>query len=345
MPTHRLAFASDYQEGAHPRILERLTSSNLEHNLGYGADAHSERARDLIRSACGTPCAEIQFLAGGTQTNATVIGCALRPWQAVIAADTGHISTHEAGAIEFGGHKVMELPHVLGKISAQQVEALATRWEHDDNRDHMPAPGMVYISQPTEYGTLYTRDELEALSATCHAHDLLLYVDGARLAYALATPENSVGLADLGRLADAFYLGGTKCGCLFGEAVVVPNPATIPHFFTQIKQRGALLAKGFVTGIQFETLFEDRLYERLGAEAVILAERIRAHARTRGLPMPIDSPTNQTFLTLDVETLARLSERVDYSFWEQADDEHTVIRLATSWATSEGDIEQLLELL
>ena len=341
----RLFFASDYQEGALPQVMDALLAANLEQNPGYGADAHSEHARELIRQACGTPGAEVRFLAGGTQANATVIGCALRPWQTVIAASTGHIATHEAGAIEAGGHKVVELPHALGKISAAQVEAYASAFEADANRDHMPAPGMVYVSQPTEYGTLYTRAELEALSAACRAHGLLLYVDGARLAYALATPENDVGLARLGALADAFYIGGTKCGCLFGEAVVLPDPATIPHFFTQVKQRGALLAKGFVAGVQFEALFADGLYGRLGAGAVEGARRIRARLDERGIPQPIASPTNQTFLTLDDARAAKLAERVEYSFWERADEGHTVIRLATSWATTPQAVDELLGLL
>jgi threonine aldolase len=341
----RLSFASDYMEGAHPAILERLVQTNMEQTPGYGSDAHSERAADLIRVACAAPRAEVRFLAGGTQANACVIGCALRPWQGVVAASTGHVSTHEAGAIEFGGHKVLELPAVDGKISAAQVEAYAAQWEQDDNREHMVMPGMVYVSQPTEYGTLYSLDELEGLSRACHAHDMLLYVDGARLAYALATPGNDVTLPDLARLCDAFYVGGTKCGCLFGEAVVVPDPTTIPHFFTQIKQRGALLAKGRIAGIQFEVLFEDGLYERIGASAVQEATRIRERLAACGLEQPIASPTNQVFVLAEDAWLARFGERVEYSFWEKSDAGHTVIRLATSWATRHEDVDALLSLL
>ena len=377
----KLFFASDYQEGCHPAILERLAATNLEHAVGYGYDPHSEHARALIREACAAPNAEIQFLVGGTQANEVVISCALRPWQAVVAATSGHVSVHEAGAIEAGGHKVIELPEHDGKIGAAQVEACATAWETDGNRDHMVQPGMVYVSQPTECGTLYTRAELEALASACHAHGMLLYLDGARLAYALAAPENDVTLVNLARLCDVFYIGGTKCGALFGEAVVVPDPATIPHFFTQIKQHGALLAKGFVTGKQFEVLFEDRpqadgpradgtqhgpqadgtqhgpqadgtqrrtqgrLYERLGQPAIAAARRIKAALGEKGIPVCMENPTNQTFLVADSALLARLDGRVEYGFWERLDAEHTVIRLATSWATSEQDVDDLLALL
>jgi len=345
----KLFFASDYQEGCHPAILDRLVSTNLEHAVGYGLDPHSERARDLIRQACACPEAEIQFLVGGTQANEVVIACALRPWQAVVAATSGHVSVHEAGAIEAGGHKVIELPEREGKISADQVEACARAWETDGNRDHMIQPGMVYVSQPTECGTLYSRSELQALSVVCHDHGMLLYVDGARLAYALAAPENDVTLADLARLCDAFYVGGTKCGALFGEAVVVPDPTTIPHFFTQIKQHGALVAKGFVTGKQFEALFEEgpegRLYERIGKPAIEAAQRIKSSLAQRGVPLAMENPTNQTFLVADANLLARLDGRVEYGFWERLDEDHTVIRFATSWATTKEDVEALLGLV
>lgn len=339
-----LCFASDYMEGAHPRIMERLVSTNMEHTGGYGSDPHSEHARDLIRKACATPDAEVQFLVGGTQANACVIGCILRAWQGVIAATTGHVSQHEAGAIEFGGHKVLELSGFQGKLSADKVEAFVSAFEHDENRDHMVSPGMVYVSQPTEYGTLYSLEELEALSATCRAHNMLLYADGARLAYALSAPQNDVTLADLARLCDAFYIGGTKCGCLFGEAVVVPDPKTIPHFFTQIKQRGALLAKGRVAGVQFEVLFEDGLYGRIGADAVEQATRIRRRLQEAGISAPVDSPTNQVFLQVDDTWLARFGQQVEYSFWEKPNATQTVIRLATSWATRAEDVDRLLEL-
>lgn len=340
-----LYFASDYQEGAHPKLLERLVAVSSEHNAGYGIDVHSKHARELIRSVCEAPEAEIQFLAGGTQANACVIGMALKPWQGVIAANTGHIATHEAGAIEYGGHEVFELPATLGKIEASQVDAFARAWAADDNRDHTVEPGMVYVSQPTEYGTLYSKAELEALSWTCHARGMLLYVDGARLAYALACPSNDVSLADMARLCDAFYIGGTKCGCLLGEAVVLPRPGVIERLFTQIKQHGALLAKGFVVGAQFEALFEDALYERLGVSAIEGADRIRAAVALKGIPVAIDSPTNQVFLTLSASEYERLGKQVQMSFWETAPGGATTVRLATSWATRSEDVDALISLL
>ena len=240
----RISFTSDYMEGAHPLIMQRLMETNLEKTPGYGTDAYCEAAKAKIRSACHAPEGEIFFLVGGTQTNATVIDGLLQSYQGVIAAETGHIGVHEAGAIEFGGHKVLTLPHKNGKINAEQIEKLLCDYANDANRDHMVMPGMAYLSQPTEYGTLYSRAELTQISSVCRAHRMPLYVDGARLAYALACPENDVSLADLAALCDAFYIGGTKCGALFGEAVVLPRPGLIPHFFTIIKQHGALLAKG-----------------------------------------------------------------------------------------------------
>lgn len=237
---HRLSFSCDYLEGAHPAILQRLCETNFAQTAGYGTDEYCESAREKIRAACGAPNAEIHFLVGGTQTNATVIDALLRSYEGVIAADTGHISVHEAGAIEFGGHKVLTLPQENGKITASQIRALLDQYEDDANRDHTVMPGMVYLSQPTEYGTLYSKKELAAISALCREKRLPLYIDGARLAYALACPENDVTLRDLAALCDIFYIGGTKCGALLGEAVVIPQPGLIPHFFTIIKQHGAL---------------------------------------------------------------------------------------------------------
>ncbi|MDO4502702.1 MAG: aminotransferase class I/II-fold pyridoxal phosphate-dependent enzyme [Coriobacteriia bacterium] len=340
-----MQFASDYQEGAHPAILERLVQTNLEQTAGYGLDPHSERARELIRAACGTPSADVQFLMGGTQANAVVIDALLRPWQGVVAAESGHVSVHEAGAIEFTGHKVMTLPGRLGKITAEQVDALALDWERDENREHMVQPGMIYVSQPTEYGTLYSLAELEALAETCRAHDLLLYVDGARLAYALAAPENDVALPDLGRLCHAFYLGGTKCGALFGEAVVIPDPQLAPRFFTQVKQHGALLAKGRIAGIQFEVLFEDGLYQRIGVPAIRTSERIRAALTAAGYELYFDSPTNQTYFLVDDEQLERIGRVAAYSYGERVPDGRAAIRFATSWATRDADVDRLIKLL
>ena len=341
----RISFSCDYMEGAHPTILQRLIETNFAQMPGYGADDYCESAREKIRAACGAPNAEVHFLVGGTQTNATVIDALLRSYQGVIAADTGHISVHEAGAIEFGGHKVLTLPHRNGKISAEQIASLLRVYEEDVNHDHTVMPGMVYLSQPTEYGTLYSREELSAISALCREKHLPLYVDGARLAYALACPENNVTLKDMAELCDIFYIGGTKCGALLGEAVVIPQPGLIPHFFTIIKQHGALLAKGRLLGLQFDTLFTDGLYQRIGEAALRAAEDIRTALRANGYQLCFASPTNQTFCLVDREQMEKLREYVDFSQWEVYDEMHTIIRFATSWATKDEDVCTLCRIL
>ena len=341
----KLNFASDYLEGAHPAILQRLLETNLAKSDGYGEDEYSEAAREKIRAACGAPKAEIHFLVGGTQANATVIDGLLRRWQGVLAAETGHIATHEAGAIEAGGHKVLTLPQRDGKLRAADVKAALDAWKGDDNRDHMVMPGMVYISQPTESGTLYSLAELEALSAVCRGAGVRLYADGARLAYALACPENDVTLPDLARLCDAFYIGGTKCGALFGEAVVFPEPGIAPHFFTVVKQHGALLAKGRIAALQFDALFTDGLYDAIGKTAIAAANRIRKALREKGYTLVMENPTNQVFVLLDRAQHDRLTAAATLSFWEQTDPEHTLMRIATSWATAEEDVEALIRCL
>ena len=341
----KLNFASDYLEGAHPAILQRLLETNLAKSDGYGEDEYSEAAREKIRAACGAPKAEIHFLVGGTQANATVIDGLLRRWQGVLAAETGHIATHEAGAIEAGGHKVLTLPQWDGKLRAADVKAALDAWKGDDNRDHMVMPGMVYISQPTESGTLYSLAELEALSAVCRGAGVRLYADGARLAYALACPENDVTLPDLARLCDAFYIGGTKCGALFGEAVVFPEPGIAPHFFTVVKQHGALLAKGRIAALQFDALFTDGLYDAIGKTAIAAANRIRKALREKGYTLVMENPTNQVFVLLDRAQHDRLTAAATLSFWEQTDPEHTLMRIATSWATKDEDVEALIRCL
>ena len=341
----RLPFSSDYMEGCHPAVLDRLVRTNLEHTPGYGTDNYTASAKDKIRRAADCPDAGVFFLVGGTQTNSTVIRSLLRLWEGVLAADTGHIATHEAGAIEAGGHKVLTLPHSFGKISAEAIDRYVTGFYADGNHEHMVAPGMVYISQPTEFGTLYSLEELTAISEVCRRHRLPLYVDGARLAYALSSPQNDVTLADLARLTDVFYIGGTKCGAMFGEAVVIPDPSILPHFFTLIKQSGALLAKGRLLGLQFDALFTDGLYESIGRDAVGYAARIQDAVRECGWPLYLESPTNQIFPILTDEELACLEKYAEVSFWEKADAEHTVIRIATCWATTEEDVDKLLEVL
>ena len=341
----KLNFASDYTQGAHPAIMKMLVETNLECTSGYGTDAYCERAKEKIRLACGAPDAEVYFLSGGTQTNMTVLDAILAKYEGVIAAETGHVSVHEAGAIEFTGHKVLALPHTLGKLDAATVENYVKGFYADGNFDHMVFPGAVYISQPTEFGTLYSLWELEALSDVCKQYGMRLYADGARLAYALGCPENDVTLPDLARLCDVFYIGGTKCGALLGEAVVIPKKGSVPHFFTIIKQHGALLAKGRVMGIQFDALFTDNLYLSLGAPAVERAERIKKALVEKGYTLYFDAPTNQIYVLLTDEQYVSLGERLIMSFWEKPDENHTAVRLATSWATTDGDVEKLLTVM
>jgi len=342
---HKLYFSSDYMEGAHPAIIQRLVQTNMEQTAGYGTDEYCELARSLIRKACECPEAAVHFLVGGTQTNATVIDALLNRYEGVIAAETGHIAVHEAGAIEFGGHKVLPLACGKGKITAASVKRYLQNFYADGNYEHMVHPGMVYISQPTEYGTLYTKQEMSAISAVCREYHIPLYVDGARLAYALACKENDITLADLATLCDAFYIGGTKCGALFGEAVVIPDPKRSPHFFTIMKQHGALLAKGRLLGIQFETLFTDDLYLHIGENAIRTADTIRAFLSSHGYEQYFIAPTNQIFIVLDNTRYAELSKKITFGFWEKKDDSHTVVRIATDWATTQENVEKLLQAL
>ena len=341
----KLSFGSDYMRGAHPNILRKLTETNLLATGGYGLDPYCEDAREKIRQVCRCPEAQVQFLVGGTQTNATVIDALLRTYQGVLAAGTGHISVHEAGAIEAGGHKVLTLPQELGKIRAESVREYMESFYGDESHEHMVMPGMVYISQPTEYGTLYSRQELEELHKVCREYDLPLYLDGARLAYALASPANDASLPDLAALCDVFYIGGTKCGALFGEAVVVPDPGRISGFFTIIKQHGALLAKGRLLGIQFGELFDNGLYLRIGAPAIHSAARIQAALEEKGYPLLFRSPTNQIFCVVDKEKLRQLSQIVEFSVWEKKDEDHSVIRLATDWASTDEEADALIGVL
>lgn len=341
----RLSFASDYLEGAHPSILKRLADTNWQKLPGYGFDEISLAAKDKIRQACHAPNAEVEFLVGGTQANAVMIDALLQPYQGVAAADTGHINVHEAGAIEAGGHKVLTLPGHEGKITAAQIAELAGDYAADANHDHMVMPGMVYLSQPTEFGTLYTKSELQAIHDVCQQYDMKLYVDGARLSYALACTVNDVTMADLATLCDAFYIGGTKCGALIGEAVVIPDPQLLPHLFTMIKQHGALLAKGRLLGIQFDELFKDNRYIDIARPAILYADQIRDYLKQNGYQLYGSSPTNQIFFIIENQQLTRLEKQVEFSFWEKYDETHTIIRFATSWATQKQDVDQLCKLM
>ncbi|MBQ2373632.1 MAG: aminotransferase class I/II-fold pyridoxal phosphate-dependent enzyme [Alistipes sp.] len=339
-----LHFDSDYMEGMHPKILEALTRTNMEKTTGYGLDEYCVKAREAIRHACQAPDAEVHFLVGGTQTNATIIRALLRPHEGVLAAATGHIAVHESGAIEAGGHKVLTLAHNCGKITAEAVDEYMQRFYADESFEHMVFPGMVYVSLPTEYGTLYSLKELEALAEVCRKRNLKLFADGARLGYALACEECDVTFADLARLCDVFYIGGTKCGAMFGEAVVM-RKGLVSHFFTIVKQQGALLAKGRMLGLQFLTLFTDNLYLDIARHAVEQAARIKKALVERGYELYFDSPTNQVFVTLDAEQEARLRAATTFTEWERLADGRLVVRLATSWATRQEDVEKLIEKL
>lgn len=340
-----LYFASDYMEGCVPQILERLQKINYDKNAGYGTDDICESAKSKIRKICKCPDAEIFFLVGGTQTNSTVLDGLLEKYQGVIAPKTGHIACHEAGAVEACGHKVIELPAEKGKLSAETLLNYAETFFNDENNSHMVQPAAVYISLPTEYGTLYSLSELEEIRKICKKYGLKLFVDGARLGYGLSAASNDITFADLARLTDAFYIGGTKVGALFGEAVVFPKPNTIPHFFTLIKQNGALLAKGWLLGVQFDELFTDNLYLNIAKNAVSLADKMVNAFKEKGYKIFMESPTNQKFIILEDSKLEELKKNVNFCFWEKLDANHTVVRFATSWATKEEDVDELIKLL
>lgn len=338
-------FTSDYMEGAHPKIIEALAATNMDKTAGYGLDPYCESAREKIRSACQAPEAEIHFLVGGTQTNETVISSLLRPWEGVLCVQSAHVNTHEAGAIEHGGHKVLAIPGHEGKLRAEDVREYVRLFYADANHEHEVAPGMAYVSQPTEYGTLYSKSELEELREVCDEAGLALYVDGARLGYALSAAGNDLTLPDIARLADVFYIGGTKVGALFGEAVVFPKPGLIPHFYTITKIHGAMLAKGRILGIQFDTLFTDGLYEKISRNANECADRIRAALIERGYELFMPSTTNQVMVAVDQACAERLSKDVEYGFMETLPDGRQVIRFCTSWATRPEDVDELIALL
>ena len=337
-----IRFACDYDEGACPEIMAALHATNFEQNPGYGEDPHCEHARALIREAVGREDAYVQFLVGGTQTNQTVIAAALRPFQGVIAAATGHINVHETGAIEATGHKVLALPDREGKVRAADVDAYVKAHWADPTHEHMVQPKMVYISHPTEGGLLYSLSELEALSAVCRQHGLYLYLDGARLGYGLVSPDTDVTLKDIARLTDAFYIGGTKVGALFGEAVVLLHEDLKKDFRYMIKHQGGMLAKGRLLGIQFETLFTDGLYTRIAQNAVDLAMVLRDALRKKGVRFLYESPTNQQFPILPDRVVEALSDRYAFEGWGRVDDGHTATRICMSWCTKKESVDALL---
>lgn len=335
-----ISFENDYIQGAHPEVLKRLTETNLEPLSGYGTDPYCESAREKIRRECGCPEAEIHFLVGGTQTNAVVIDAMLKGYEGVAAADTGHVAVHEAGAVEYTGHKVLTIPHHSGKIDPGELKEYLEGFYQDANHEHMVFPGMVYLSHPTELGTLYSRKELEEISHICREYEIPLFLDGARLGYGLMSSDTDVTLQDVAQLCDVFYIGGTKVGALCGEVVVFPEKAP-RHFLTSVKQHGALLAKGRLLGIQFDTLFTDNLYFDISRHAIERAEELKRVLQEKGCTFAWESPTNQQFVILEDSTVRRLKEHVVFSFWEKADETHTVVRFVTSWATRKEEIEEL----
>lgn len=340
-----ISFESDYIMGAHPEILRRLTETNFEALTGYGVDEYCSSAKGKIKAACNAPDADVWFLTGGTQANAVVISSLLARHEGVIAAETGHIGFHEAGAIEYTGHKVFLLPQHEGKLDATEVKAYIDGFYADANHDHMVPPAMVYISHPTEYGTLYTKDELTALSEVCRQYEIPLFLDGARLGYGLMSNQTDVTLTLISELCDVFYIGGTKVGALCGEAVVFTKKNMPKHFLTLVKQQGALIAKGRLLGVQFDTLFTDELYFKISKNAIDMAEKLKNALIEKGYTLFKDSPTNQQFVLIEDEKLEKLRENVKVGFWEKPDSNHTVVRFATSWATTDADIEELKKYL
>ena len=341
----KIYFETDYMAGACQEIIDRLVATNFEETVGYGCDEYTKRAEDLIKKACGKDNARVHFLVGGTQTNSTVIDGLLSRHEGVIAAESGHINVHESGAIESCGHKVLTLPQYEGKVKAEDVEKYISTFYADDTYLHMVAPGMLYISFPTEYGSVYTKKELEDLHSVCKKWDIPLYIDGARLGYGLAVENSDVTLKDIANLCDVFYIGGTKVGALFGEAVVVCNDALLKNFFPLIKQHGALLAKGRLLGLQFETLFTNNLYERLGQHAVKMAMKIKKAFTEKGYTPIVNSPTNQQFFRLPNEVVDLLSENVGFEIWGVRGEKESEVRFVTSWATKEEDVDLLIERL
>ena len=338
-------FNNDYSEGCHSRVLERLIATNMEQTPGYGQDDYCREAADHIRRICENDALAVHFLVGGTQTNMTVIAAALRPHQGVISANSGHIQVHETGAVEATGHKVLSLPSEDGKLTAQQIENCVIAHYADSSAEHTVQPKMVYISNPTELGTIYSKAELTAISEVCRKQNLYLFLDGARLGYGLTAQGNDLTMADIARLCDVFYIGGTKVGALFGEAVVISNVALNQNFRYLIKQRGGMLAKGRLLGVQFAALLEDGLYFEISKKANALADKIRGTLDFLGYTYLVPGVTNQIFPILPDALLDKLKNQFSFSEQERVDAQHRAIRFCTSWATTEANVDALCEAL
>lgn len=345
MAENKLYFKNDYSEGAATEILEKFVQTQFEQNTGYGTDRYCESAQMKIREACNCPEAQVKFICGGTQTNQLVISTMLQPFEGVIGCETAHIAAHEAGAIEYSGHKVLTLPQHQGKIDPKELVDLIETFWNDESHEHMVYPGMVYVSHPTELGTLYSKAELTAIANVCKNYNLPLYLDGARLGYGLMSENTDLTLADIAQLCDVFYIGGTKVGALCGEAVVFTRNNMPRCFVAQIKQHGALMAKGWVTGMQFDVLFTDGLYLKLSKNAIETANLLKEGFKSKGYTLHVDSPTNQQFILVSNEQLEKLREIAVFEVWERVDKEHVVIRFVTSWATKRETVEKLIALI
>ncbi len=340
-----LKFENDYCEAATPEILNKLLETTYVKTAGYGVDEFCESAKEKIRKEIGIPGAQMYFLAGGTQTNQIAINSMLKSYEGVVACDTGHVNVHEAGAIEFSGHKVLTLPNHNGKMCADELKELLVKFYADESFDHMVFPGMVYISHPTELGTLYTKEELKSLHSVCEEYKIPLYLDGARLGYGLMAEGTDVTIKDIAELTDLFYIGGTKVGALYGEALIFTKNNMPKYFHTIVKQHGAMAAKGRVLGIQFDTLFTDGLYYEISKNAIKTATRLKEGLKEKGYEFLIDSPTNQIFVIATKEQLTKFEGKVKYTTWEKINEDKTAIRFVTSWATSMEDIEELIKIL
>ena len=340
-----IQFQCDYNEGAHPAIMQRLCETNMEQTVGYGEDRYCEEARALIRKACEREDVDVHLLVGGTQTNTTVISHTLRPYQGVLTAVSGHINVHETGAIEATGHKVLAIASEDGKLTASQIEEAMQAHLNEDGPEHMVQPGMVYISFPTEVGTVYNCAELQEIRTVCSKYALPLFVDGARLGYGLCSPESDITLPQLAKLADVFYIGGTKVGALFGEAVIITNETLKRDFRYSIKRHGGMLAKGRLLGLQFSTLFTENLYLNIAQHAINEAMRIKAALQSKGITFLMDSPTNQQFPIFSNSQLEVLSKEFLFSIWQRIDEEHTAVRICTSWATKSENVDRLIRAI
>lgn len=340
-----LSFASDYIKGAHPAILQKLIDTNMEALSGYGTDKYCESAAKKIKEKFECPDADVFFLTGGTQTNQIIIDTMLEKYEGVISATTGHVSAHEAGAVEYSGNKVLTVPGHNGKIDPKELEDFVRTFYADDNHEHMVFPGMVYVSYPTEYGTLYTKSELQKIYEICQKNNMRFFIDGARLGYGIAGSKGDLKYSDIAKLCDVFYVGGTKVGALCGEAVVFTHNNMPKHFVNQVKKHGALIAKGRLLGVQFDVLFTDNLYEKISENAIVMKDRMIEIFKEKGYRFFMDSPTNQQFFVIENDKLARIKNEVEYGFWEQFDDTHTVVRFATAWSTTAEDVDALKNIL